>query len=159
MFFKNCSQGKINEFILKSDLHTDMNFIQKGLDHAISNTIKLIKFENFCISQDTLEMIFSSLREAKTLKLINWMIDIRYDLKFNSMKNINLETLDLRRSLIKNSNIYINHSKWYILINALNNSSIRNSLIKIQWNDDEYPHQEIYQILNELDMKCIVSQN
>ena len=159
IFLKNCSQGKINELVINSDLPTDITPLKEGLGYIISNTIKLIKFENLYINQDTLKIIFSSLREAKLLKLTNWMVDIKSDFKIDSNKCVELETLDLRRSWKKHSNVYINSNKLRILISALSNTTIKDSLKKLQWKSNEYPHQEITQILLEFDFKCIVSQN
>ena len=158
-FLKNCSQGKINELILKSDLHIDMVQIQKGLAFIVSNTIKIIKFENFSINQDVLCTIFNSLREAKVLQFTNWMIDIKPDFKINPDKYVDLETLDLKRSLIKDSNTYLNTNKLCILLNAISITPIKESLKNIIWKSDEYPHQEIALILLEFDLKCKIFQN
>lgn len=70
-FFKNCSRGKINEFAMSSEMIMDLSFLTNGLTHIISNTLRVIKLERFLINQDTLQLIFSNLKQAKELRLNN----------------------------------------------------------------------------------------
>ena len=156
-FFKSSSQGKINEFFLSSELHMDLSYLNDGLGHVVSNTLKVVKLERFYIAQETLEVIFSSLKDVQELRLNSWLVDIQQECQFETAKWVDLKVLDLKRTWKKNSNAHIDEGKLNILFNALSKTPIKQSLMVFQWNNEEFPHKEAKRILKDFGYKCVVN--
>ena len=152
-FFKNCSQNKINEFVMSSEMIMDLSYFNESLTHIISNTLRVIKLERFSINQETLQTIFSSLKDVNELRLNNWWVDIKQDFKIEASKWADLKILDFKRTWKQDSNTHLNSNKLRILINALSLTPVRQSLKVFQCNDQEFAHKDCKRLLREFDFK------
>ena len=65
-FLKCCSQGKINELVINSELQMDFSLFNEGLKAVVSNTNRSIKLENLYLNQEVLCTIFKT-------TLSNWI--------------------------------------------------------------------------------------